>query len=267
MPPPGVVLAESGMKGLLQAAATGTVVALALVACGGGSSSGNGSLGGGSSNNPPGGSATQYNLQAGIANMVAKGLSVNVSMSGTVNATSTTPAAPFTGTGTYSLSAAGASTTFNGAGAYGQVEAINGTVTVSGQTQPVSTQVTNYYATGDSAFLGEVENSEYDVAQASITWPTSLTGGAGGTLGTVLRYSDNTQSVSIGKAQLTYATTAAVTAGGPIGITLTTKIYDTANSLIETDTRQYTMTSANVITFVSQQANNVASGTITVTAQ
>ena len=199
--------------------------------------------------------------------MVAKGLSVNVSMSGSVNGSGGAPPAPFTGTGTYTLSAAGASTTFNGAGAYGQVEAINGTITVSGQTNPIATQVTNYYATGDSAFLGEVESGEYDVAQASITWPTSLTGGAGGTLGTVLRYSDNTQSVSVGKAQLTYATTAAATAGGPIGITLTTKIYDTTNTLVETDTRQYTMTSANVITFVSQQAQNTASGTITVTAQ
>jgi hypothetical protein len=255
------------MKGLLQAG-TGTVVALALVACGGGSSSnGNGPLGGGSSTNPPGGSSVQYNMQAGIANMVSKGLSVNVTMSGTVNATSTTPAASFTGTGMYTLSAAGASTTFNGAGAYGQIETINGTVTVSGQSQTVNTQVTNYYATGDSAFVGEVETSEYDVAQASITWPTSLTGGAGGTLGTVLRYSDKTQSVSIGTAQLSYATTAPSTSGGAIGITLTTKIYDKNNSLVETDTRQYTMTSANVITFVSQQANNVASGNITVTAQ
>ena len=82
-----------------------------------------------------------------------------------------------------------------------------------------------------------------------------------------MRYQDNTQSVSIGTAQLSYATTAPATSGGAIGITLTTKIYDTSNTLVETDTRQYTMTSANVITFVSQQANNVASGTITVTAQ
>lgn len=251
------------MKGLVQAA-TGTVIALALVACGGG---GNNSLGGGSSTNPPGGGSVQYNMQAGIANMVSTGLSVNVSMSGTVNATSTTPAASFTGTGTYTLSAAGAATTFNGAGAYAQIEAINGTVTVSGQTEPLSTQVTNYYATGDSAFVGEVETSEYDVAQASITWPTSLTAGAGAALGTVLRYSDTTQSVSIGTAQLSYSTTAPSAAGGPIGIALTTKIYDKSGTLVETDTRQYTMTSANVITFVSQTAQNVQSGTITVTAQ
>jgi hypothetical protein len=254
------------MKGLLRAG-VGTAITLALVACGGSGSSGNGSLGGGSSTNPPGGSTAQYNLQTGIANMVSKGLSANVSMSGTVNATSTTPAAPFTGSGTYTLSAAGAATTFNGAGAYGQIEAINGNVTVSGQSEVVATQVTNYYATGDSAFVGEVETSEYDVAQASITWPTSLTGGAGGTLGTILRYSDKTQSVSIGTVQLSYSTTAPATSGGAIGITLTAKIYDTTNTLVETDTRVYSMTSANVITFVSQTANNVQSGTITVTAQ
>ena len=40
-----------------------------------------------------------------------------------------------------------------------------------------------------------------------------------------------------------------------------------ASKLVETDTRVYTMTSANVISFVSQTANNVQSGTITVTAQ
>lgn len=233
-------------------------LALTLVACGGGGSGGNGTPTGSSS----GGSQT-YNLEAGIANMVAHGLTVNVTFSGTVQVNGTSTAV--TGSGTYTLPA-GVSATFNGTAATSQTQTLAGNVMAAGQSIPVSQSVTDYYATSNSAFLGEVASGEYDVAQAQFEYPTSIQGGMSGTLGTILRYTDSTMSVPQGTAQTTYAVTAATTQGGPLGIAITTKIYNTQNTLVETDTTNYTMTSSNVISFVSAESQ-AQQGTLTATAQ
>jgi hypothetical protein len=218
--------------------------ALALVACGGG---------GDDNNNLT--TNTDFNLQAGVANMVAHGLNANVSLSGTANGT------PFNGSGTYSR-AVGANAMFNGGAALSQTESISGTVTAAGQAIPLSVSVTDFFATGNSAFLGENDGTEFDVAQAPITYPTSVVGGSGGALGTVSRYTDSTMSVSLGTAQLSYA----VDSSNPAKVTLTTKIYDTQNALQETDTTVYSLNTSSVIAFVSASAQTSA-GTLTVTAQ
>jgi hypothetical protein len=85
-------------------------------------------------------------------------------------------------------------------------------------------------------------------------------------LGTLSRYTDTTMSVSLGTAQLSYTTMAPVDPGSPIGISLTNKVYDTQNTLTRTDVTNYTMTSSNVISFVSASAQS-QSGTLTVTVQ
>jgi hypothetical protein len=233
-------------------------LALTLVACGGGGSGGNGTPTGSS-----GGGSQSFNLQAGIANMVAHGLTANVNFSGTVQVNGTSTAV--TGSGMYAL-AAGVSATFNGTAATSQTQTLTGNVMAAGQSIPVSQSVTAYYATSNSAFLGEVASGEYDVAQAQFEYPTSIQGGMSGTLGTVLRYTDSTMSVPQGTAQATYAVTAATTQGGPLGIAITTKIYNTQNALVETDTTNYTMTSSNVLSFVSAESQ-AQQGALTATAQ
>lgn len=243
------------MKGMLQVGALAVLVT-ALVACGGGGS-GSGGMG------PP--PATTYNLQAGIANMVTHGLSANVKLSGSVVANGTSNA--FTGTGTYTL-AAGTSATFNGSTASAQTQTLAGTVSFSGQSSPVSTTVIDYYSTTNSSFLGETEGtSEYDVAQTPFEWPTSIVGGSNGTLGSVLRYTDSTMSVPVGKVDVTYAVLSGADASSPLQITLTDKIYDTQNNLQETDTTTYSMTSANVISYAGSTAQQTAGNLLTVTPQ
>lgn len=240
------------MQGASKICASAAVsFAIALAGCGGGK--GNGS---------PVPTPADFNLQAGIASMVAHGLTANVSLSGSVNINGTTT--QFTGSGTYTLTPA-VNGTFNGAAALSQTETISGTVSAAGQSAPYSTSVVDYYAAGDSAFLGQNAGKEYDVAQSPFQYPTMIVGGSAGTLGTVSRYSDNTMSVSLGMAQVTYSVLAPVDPGSPVGITLTNKIYDTQNTLTETDVTNYTMTSSNVISFVSASAQN-QSGTLTVTA-
>ncbi len=93
-----------------------------------------------------------------------------------------------------------------------------------------------------------------------------MVGGSSGTLGTLSRYTDSTMSVSLGTAQVSYSVMAPVDPGSPIGVVVTTKIYDTQNTLIETDVTNYTMTSSSVISLSGASAQNQF-GTLTVTAQ
>ena len=221
-------------------------------ACGGGN-------GAPTSMPPPG----NYDLQAGMAKMVANGLSSNVSLSGTVTVNGVSTA--FTGSGTFTRAPA-VSTTFNGTAALSQRTSVAGSVMAAGQTSPYSTSVTDYYASSDSALLGEVSTGEYDVAQAPISFPTMILGGSSGTLGTLSRYTDSTMSVSLGTVQVSYSTLAPVDPGSPIGIAVTTKIFDAQNTLIETDVTNYTMTSSDVVSLAGASAQN-QSGMLKVTVQ
>jgi hypothetical protein len=73
-------------------------------------------------------------------------------------------------------------------------------------------------------------------------------------------------NVSLGTAQAGYSLLTPVDPGSPIGIVVTTKIYDTQNTLIETDVTNYTMTTSNVVTLSGASSQN-QSGTLTITVQ
>ncbi len=225
-----------------------------VAACGGGGSNYMAPM-------PP--SPANFDLQAGMAEMVTDGLSSNVALSGTVTANGVSTA--FTGSGNFMRPPA-MSATFNGTAALSQTTTVSGSIMAAGQTTPYSTSVTDYYAGSDSAFLGEVSASEYDVAQAPIVFPTMVMGGSSAALGTLSRYTDSTMSVSLGTAQLSYSTLTPIDSGSPIGIAVTTKIYDMQNTLIETDVINYTMTSGNVISLSGASSQN-QSGMLTITAQ
>jgi hypothetical protein len=208
-------------------------------------------------------SPTTYNLQAGYVNLLNTGLTANVALSGTVvvNGNST----PFTGTGTLTLAPA-VSATFDNSTALAQTETISGTVTAAGQSVPYSSSVTDYYATGNGAVLGQSAANEYDVVQSPFTYPTSVVGGSNGILGTASRYADSSLGVSLGTTQISYAVMAPVDPGSPVAVSVTDKTYDTQNTLIETDVTTYSLTSDSVLSFISA-TTQTASGTVTVTGQ
>jgi hypothetical protein len=226
-------------------------LAVGLSACGGG---------GGVSGGPP---AVTYNLQAGYTHLINTGLTANVTLSGTalVNGVSV----PFTGTGTLTLAPA-VSTIFHNSTALAQTETISGTVTAAGQQAPYSSSVVDYYAAGSYAVLGQSATNEYDVVQTPFTFPTSVIGGSSGMLGTASRYTDSTLSVSLGMTQISYFTMTPVDPGSPVAVQFTNKIYDTQNTLVETDVTTYSLTANEVISFISATAQS-ASGTLSVTAQ
>ncbi|HWX79839.1 MAG TPA: hypothetical protein VNZ02_07120 [Steroidobacteraceae bacterium] len=217
----------------------------------------------GGGNNMSAPTISNFDLQTGVTKMLSNGLSSNVSLSGTVSVNGVST--PFTGSGTLTKAPA-VGATFNGTAAMAQTTTVAGNITVAGQTSPYSTSVTDYYASSDSALLGEVSGSEYDVAQSPLLFPTSVMGGSSGTLGTLSRYTDSTMGVSLGTAQVSYFVMTPVDPGSPIGLVLTTKIYGTQNTLNETDTTNYTMTSSDVISFSGASAQN-QSDTLTITAQ
>ena len=236
--------------GFARIAAAAAAASLLLNACGGGGLS----------------SATTsatFNLQQGISGLVTNGQTSAVTFSGTavVNSASV----PFTGSGTLTLNAA-SSATFNGEAALAQTQTIAGTITADGQSTNFSLQSVDYYATGDYALLGETTSSEYDVAPTAFTYPTSVTAGSSGVLGTTSDYTDSTKNTSAGTTQISYAVTAQSGSSTTLTVAITEQIYDTQSNLLQTDVTHYTLTDAGVLTLVSASVEN-SSESLTVTVQ
>jgi hypothetical protein len=240
---------KTGMATIMVSA----LAASALCACGGGGST--------LASTPP---AATFDLQTGIAGLVMSGQLDSVTLSGTVLVSGSS--VPFTGTGTLTL-APGVSATFNGAGALSQTETISGTVTVAGQTAAIPTSVVaDFYATGDSAFVGETGTGEYDVAQTAFTYPTTVMAGSSGVLGTTSNYTDSTVGVALGTTQVSYAVTAVAGSTSSVMVAVTDQISDTQSNLLETDVTNYSLTDSGVLALVSATAQT-SSESLTVTAQ
>jgi hypothetical protein len=230
------------------------LAASALAGCGGG---------GGSSVVATQPAAT-FDLQTGIAGLVMNGQTANVTLSGTaVSGTSV----PFTGTGTLTL-ASGVSATFNGEGTLSQTETISGTVTASGQSAPYSSSAVDYYATGNSAFVGETipATGEYAVAQTAFTYPITVMAGSSGTLGVTSDYTDSTMSVAEGTTQVSYAVTAIAGSTSSVMVAVTDQVSDTQSNIVETEVTNYSLSDGGVLAWVSATVQN-SSGSLTVTAQ
>jgi hypothetical protein len=236
--------------------AIAVVATMALTACGGGSGGG---LGGSNTTAPPAGS---YDLHTAMAGLVKSGLSVEVNLSGTAIANGTSNS--FTGTGTLTLST-DANGTFNGTTAEMQTETISGTVTVAGQSAPYTSTVVNAYDS-TAAFLGESSSSEFDVASAPITIPSTV-GTSATELGTLSRYTDSTRSVVLGTTQVSVVLSlAAATTGAAEVVQFTYKVYDSQQTLVETDTFSYNLSESSALTLNSATVQN-ASGSLTATPQ
>ncbi len=104
------------------------------------------------------------------------------------------------------------------------------------------------------------------MAPAPITIP-SMVGTSATILGTLSRYKDSTLSVTLGAEQVSVAVTLdPVDPGGPEVVQFTYKIYDTTQTLVETDTYSYYLTQDSVLSF-SSAGTQTAAGTLTVTSQ
>jgi len=168
------------------------VFAIFLGACGGGG-------GGGSS----GGASTQdvsVPLQSAVANEVNNGITVNFSVSGTVEAT------PVTGSGTLKDDKAVAAT-LNGVAVLKTAETISGTVTANGASTPFSVSRTIFR--NPATFAEVLEDLGGPVIVFPVyTYPASVKAGDAATLVTATEFSDNTQTTKTGSVTLAFSVAA-----------------------------------------------------------
>lgn len=233
----------------------GVLAAIVLTACGGGD---NGMLTG-LPPVPPG----SWDLRMAMNALAKSGLSANVKLSGNaiVNGTATA----FTGTGVLTLSP-GANGMFNGKTELLQTETISGTVSAAGQSSPYSSTVVTAYDGTTGSLLGESQSHEFDVASAPILFPTTV-GPSAVVLGTLSRYTDDTQSVVLGTIQISVGVSVATVDGrGNEVVQFTYKVYDNTQTLVETDNFSYFLSEDSVLDFYSYTAQS-ASGTLSVTPQ
>jgi hypothetical protein len=189
-------------------------------------------------------------------------LTVKVNLSGTAIANGTSNS--FTGTGTWTLYAA-TNGTFNGMTAEMQTESISGTVSVAGQSAPYTSTVVDAYDS-TTAFLGESTSSEFDVASAPITIPTTA-GTSPTELGSLSRYTNSTQSVVLGTTQVSVVLSSAPASTGAAEVVqFTYQAYDSNQALVETDTFSYNLSESSALTLNSATVQN-ASGSLTATPQ
>ena len=147
-----------------------------------------------------------------------------------------------------------------------QTETISGTVAVAGQSAPYSTTVVSAYDGTTGGLLGESQSHEFDVASAPISFPTTV-GPSAVVLGTLSRYTDDTQSVVLGTIQISVGILLATVDGrGNEVIQFTYKVYDNTQTLVETDNLNYFLSEDSVLDFYSYTAQS-ASGTLSVTPQ
>jgi hypothetical protein len=190
--------------------------------------------------------------------VVRSGLSARVTLSGSA-------LGGLTGTGTFDLSSATAGT-FNGTAALLQTEGISGSLTAPGQSLPFGTSVTKAYDSAGTAFLGERQLNEFDVAQSPILFPTTVVTTAV-PLGTISRYTDASSSVVLGTTDMTVAVELIpVDPGSPEVVRFTYKIYDANHALVQTNTFSYLLTADSVLSFHSASVDD-AHGTLSITLQ
>ena len=118
----------------------------------------------------------------------------------------------------------------------------------------------NYIPYGYSITSGSPANNAYYGLYASTpNIPVSLTAGASGTIGTVNRYTNSTKSVSAGRAEVTYTSTAETST--TLLLNLVSTVYDASNALTYTEIDTYRVTTSGVATLLGGKVT-YASGAV-----
>lgn len=204
------------------------VTALLLVACGGGSSS-----------TPPSGSGTStlsFPMQSAFNAMVANGWTKNFTSSGDCS-----------GSGTQAVAPAKTAATFEGAAA---LSATNSTTyTFSNCTPASGAQIFTAYYDSNYVPRGFSDFSTTYGVYGAISIPSSVIVGGTGVLWTEARYTNSTKSTSIGSAVTSYI----IEADTPTTaiVNLIYKIYNTANTLTQTQQVRYRISATGALTLVS----------------
>jgi hypothetical protein len=213
--------------------------ALSLLACGGG--------GGGGSPAGPVTSTLSFPLQAAYSALLAAGYTKNYTITGSCSGTASETDGPATG-----------GATFEGTGGRLSVAvSFSRTLTNCTPQSTVTTSVayydTNYIPLGENTVGGN-----YSVFLTPPVFPTTVTVGATGVVGTITRYTNSTKGTVAGRGDFSYVIEAD-TASTAI-VNLIDKEYDASGTLTATGQSRYRIAATGALVPVSidvQQANGI----------
>ena len=195
--------------------------------------------GGGGGDAPP--AVTSFPVQDALTYAYTNGLQNTLNVTG--SATDGIVTYPVTGTITFTLGAA-TSTTFNGTAALQTTETVSGVLTIEGLSAPLNSFATSYLNLSYEPLAYSTTGS-YCEAASPIVYPETASVGQSGDLGVFTCYTDSTKTVLTGSETETYLATAGSTYN-TLDMTITTKIYDPLNNLLETGSLTYTITGGGI---------------------
>ncbi len=217
------------------------VFALCFAGCGGG--------GGGDSSGSSGATQTlSVPLLTAVANLVNNGIVVKFSISGSSGN------AAVTGSGTLT-DAPAVSATLNGAAVLKTTETVTGTVTVNGNSAPLSTSRIIYRNSSSFAEVVDDEGNPF-IVFGSYSYPEFVKAGDAATLATGTIFSDNTQSTKTGTVILSYAV--ATDAANSLLVTFIDSDFDNSNNKTAEGQTTFRVDTSGNISFVSLKATGFA---------
>jgi hypothetical protein len=231
-----------------------------LAACGGGG----GAAGTADTSQPAAGT---FPIQTALSYVFTHGLQKTFNVTGTAGTGSNL--LPITGSVTFTSGTA-ASTTFNSLAAQQVTQTLVGSLTVAGQSVPLSTtsfiQLNASYAELGTTGSGTGSN-DYCVVSSGGTFPAYVAAGQTGTISTFSCYTDSSKSVPTGSVTETYVARAG-NAANTLDFQLIDMVYDTSKQLVETQGTTYNVNSAGVTTVTQVNISGTQDGiAVTITGQ
>src|SRR5471032_285131 len=240
--------------------AVAVAVASLLAACGGGG----GAAGTADTSLPAAGS---FPIQTALSYVFTHGLQKTLNVTGTAGTGANL--LPITGSVTFSSGTA-SSVTFNNAAAQQVTQTLVGSLTIAGQSTPLSTtsliELTASYAELGTTGSGAGSN-DYCVVSSCGTFPANVSAGQSGSISTFSCYTDSSKSVPTGTATETYVARAG-SAANTLDFQIIDTVYDTSNKQVDTQSTTYNVTSAGVPSVTQVNVEGTQNGvTVTITGQ
>ena len=231
-----------------------------LAACGGGG----GAAGTADTSLPAAGS---FPIQTALTYVFTHGLQKSLTVTGTAGTGANL--LPITGSVTFSTGTA-SSVTFNNAAAQQVTQTLVGSLTIAGQSVPLSS-TSQILLNPSYAELGTTGNdsgsNDYCVVSGGGTFPANVTAGQSGSISTFACYTDSSKNVPTGTATETYVARAG-SAANTLDFQLIDKVYDTSGKQTDTQSTTYNVTTAGVPSVSQINVEGVQNGvTVTITGQ
>jgi hypothetical protein len=193
---------------------------------------------------------------------------VNAPFSSPLTVSGTYQQASLHGTGTFSFSAP-AGAVFEGQAALQVSTSLALTLTGPGGSVPVNSNVREYFASADYAYLGATDGTTfYDLASPPTTLPATAKVGDSGLYASETLYTDSTKTVKTGTRWTTWSLQS--DSATTVLLTLSSQEYDNAGNPTLQTTETDRVDIAGRVTFVSGSGSELVNGsplTFTFTAQ